>query len=120
MKLKILLFCLFNSSFLLAQGFNSEDRAYFEKQLPQFERWMQVQGLDVLFKIHELETKGDQVNLYLVSKFRDADSTRLIWEKLKNSYEIQSDISLEQHLLERFSNLMEVSKDQALRACLKI
>ena len=106
---------LFSLAFLLfsplahAQGEDlTQDEPFFQEQLQTYERWLEDAGLSQYLRVHELEVKEDELNIYLTFPFSDIDSILVAYDSLKAVFEASSPLTLEQQLFYKATTLMEV------------
>jgi len=85
-----------------------EDAVFFEKQAKIYQRWLDHAGFGQYVKFRELEIKEKELSIYLEFKATEVDSIVNQWLKLKEVFEVNSALSLEQKLFYKASTLMEV------------
>ncbi|MCK5538430.1 MAG: hypothetical protein KAI79_16505 [Bacteroidales bacterium] len=113
MKLKLILFFLFLSTFSYSQSFDLKEAEHYKNLAPKYELWLQQTGIDEYLKIDGTDTDGGKLSLYLVFKFAGNDSARVAWDTLKTQFVSKHNFSLEEQLYRSMISIMRVNPNFA-------
>ena len=111
-NLIILSVILFLPGLVTAQDL-TKDSAFFEKQTIAYQQWLNSNGMGNTLQIHSIEVEPQQLSLYLQFPFEDSDSVTMGWKQLKQDFEAENDLRLEEKLFYRMLHLMEVRQSMA-------
>lgn len=110
-KYSLLLLCLLASLWTRAQTEDLRvDADFFQEQTKVYQRWLDHAGFGQYLRVYELDVEADELSVYLAFPFSDVDSVLTAWEALKDDFESQSSLSLEQQLFYKASALFEVEQ----------
>ncbi|MTB52770.1 hypothetical protein [Lewinella sp. W8] len=85
-----------------------QDSTFFEQQAALYQAWLDDTGIGQYLRYRELDVGEQELAIYLEFKTSDLDLIVNQWTTLKEGFEEQSAISLEQQLFYKAANLMEV------------
>jgi len=91
----------------------TKDLPFFTQQMDNYQRWLNQSGLGELLKVEDINVEKDRLSLYLSFPFEDIDSVMTAWGALKEGYEVNSLITLEQALFYKMIHFMEVRQAMA-------
>ncbi len=112
--LPILLLCCAFPALLCAQsGDLTQDRAFFDRQLPVYQRWLDHAGLGATLHVHQLAVEPERLSLYLAFPYQDIDSVINAWRDLKAAFEAERPLTLEEQLFYKMTALLEAPQAQA-------
>ncbi|NRB53738.1 MAG: hypothetical protein HRU41_39165 [Saprospiraceae bacterium] len=92
------------------EGDFTKDLSYFQAQAQVYQDWLDRSGFGAILEVHDLEVKPQEVALYLRTPFQDVDSIMNAWNLLKETYEADAALSLEEHLFYKMIHLMEIDQ----------
>lgn len=87
---------------------------FFKNQEKIYQKWLGNSGLDEVLSVHSTIVKEEQLSLNLQFKYTDADSVIQAWLQLKEDFEMESSITLEQHLFYKMVSIMNVPQNSAV------
>lgn len=88
----------------------ARDSAFFRKQIPEFQRWLDHSGLGRTLHVRECEA-DTLLKVYLGFQYKDVDSIQNAWETLKIETERRQNQSLEALLFFRAMGCFDVDRD---------
>lgn len=91
----------------------TQDLAFFQKETKTYQKWLDKSGIGTVLSVRELEVKEKELTLYLEFHYQDIDSVVRAWNAVKTAFELEQPISLEQQLLYKLTNIMEVRESMA-------
>lgn len=86
----------------------TKDSPFFQAQKPLYQRWLDNEGLGSVLKVYDIDIQSDELSLYLAFPYENSDSVAIVWEQLKNSYDSQNALTLEQQLFFKLCHMMEI------------
>ncbi|NJO01888.1 MAG: hypothetical protein HC880_09510 [Bacteroidia bacterium] len=92
--------------------FTSEDRAFFEKQMPHYTRWLEEYNLSALLSFHELKVASDSVVVYLDLAYETLDESVTAWKMAKADFDALNNQTLEEHLFYHLLHLLEIEASE--------
>ncbi|MEM7369471.1 MAG: hypothetical protein AAF587_12785 [Bacteroidota bacterium] len=101
----------FLSSLQAQEGFQ-EYRHLFDRQLPEFQSWLEGNQLDQLFGVNRLEVQSDQLILILQNAYQSDDSLKRAWEELRSQMMKAYRLRIGEEMLDYFTFLMRMKPDQ--------
>jgi hypothetical protein len=110
--------CLFIATSLFSQEgkFTDDDKTFFQKTTPQYNRWLQSVGLFSLMSVEKVSvTKNDmELEMYLLMSTHDVDEAVAQWRalRLEMSKGRRDSTILEKTLFETFTRLMQISEEK--------
>jgi len=88
----------------------ARDSAFFRKQVPEYQRWLDHTGMGRTLRIREVEA-DTLLKVYLQFQYNDPDSVQNAWETLKIAAERRQPQSLEALLFFRATGCFDVDRD---------
>lgn len=111
MTLRIFLFgfCLAAASALHAQEDLTRDRAFFEQQAGNYQRWLAETGLAPRLSVRSIEVSAQHLSLYLQFPAENTDTVKAMWRQLQADYATrQTGLRLEDALFFKMLHLMDL------------
>ncbi|MCB9274807.1 MAG: hypothetical protein H6564_12260 [Lewinellaceae bacterium] len=90
-----------------------QDSTFFNQQKTIYQRWLNQSGLGPMLQVEGLSIKEDRISLYLSFPSSDINFVVRSWESLKQNFEAERPITLEQQLFYKMISLMEVRQSMA-------
>lgn len=96
--------------FFAQRGFLAQDSAYFQAQLPEYQRWLDNNNLGQQLRVHTLNV---DTGLVLLIGFGNVPSNlaQPVWAQLKSDFRRAHQAELEAHLFERALSIFDVDRD---------
>jgi hypothetical protein len=91
----------------------TQDRTFFQDRQTLYQQWLDHSGLGQVLKVEDIKVEPEELSLYLAFQTEDVDSSMIAWKALKQTYEADFPISLEQQLFYKMVSLMEVRQSIA-------
>lgn len=91
----------------------TQDTAFFNQQKAIYQRWLDHSGLGSVLHVEALKVEQGHLSLYLGFPYADIGYIVQSWEMLKEEFEAERPLSLEQQLFYKMVNLMEVRQSLA-------
>ena len=117
MKIRVFsLICLLAGvcSTLRAQEDLTRDRAFFEQQARNYQRWLDETGLSPRLKVRAIEVLPQRLSLYLQFPTDNVDTVKALWIRLHQDYAaLETGLRLEDALFFKMVQLMEVQPSVA-------
>ena len=89
-----------------------KDKAFFEKQLPEYVNWLNYHKLSDLLQVYALEVyDSDSITLKLDLVYEQLDSSLNAWKNAKESFAKKNYYSLEEYLFYQLTFLLEVEPE---------
>ena len=112
---KIVLFFLFLSPLLVSGQVEdlTKDLPFFTGQMDNYQRWLDQSGLGDLLEVEDIKVEPEHLSLYLSFPFEDIDAVMTAWESLKDGFESNSPLTLEQALFYKLIHFMEIRQSMA-------
>lgn len=112
---KLVLFFLFLSPLLVSGQVEdlTKDLPFFTGQMDKYQRWLDRSGLGDLLEVEDIKVEPERLSLYLSFPFEDIDSVMTAWESLKDGFEANSPLTLEQALFYKLIHFMEIRQSMA-------
>lgn len=107
----LFLLCSFS---LQAQEDLRQHEAFFQRQLPKFQTWMEDNQLSQYFSIQGVAIQEDSLILILSNAFQSDDSLKKAWEELENTYIRAYRLRIGEEMFDHFSFLFQVKPEQAV------
>lgn len=99
---------------LTAQDDLTRDRAFFEQQSRNYQRWLETAGLAPRISVRAIETEPQRVLLYLQFPTDNVDTVKGLWRQLQSDYAArQTGMTLEEALFFKMLQLMELRQSAA-------
>lgn len=86
----------------------TKDTPFFQQQKKLYQRWLTDSGLGTVLKVYDIEVQPNELSLYLSFPYEESDSVTVAWEQLKQSYDSQHALTLEQQLFFKLCHIMEI------------
>ena len=86
----------------------TQDRDFFYQQSRYYQKWLNASGIGEYLRVKEIEVKQTELSIYLEFTVENFDSIQLAWDLLKETFEAESPLSLEQQLFYKAANLMDI------------
>lgn len=86
----------------------TQDRDFFYQQSRYYQKWLNDSGIGEYLRVKEIEVKQTELSIYLEFTVEKFDSIKLAWDLLKETFEAESPLSLEQQLFYKAANLMDI------------
>lgn len=93
---------------LRAQDDLRNDAVFFQEQAQTYQRWLDKAGLGQYLRFRELDVREQELDVYLEFPFNDLDLIVNAWGELKENFEANSPLTLEQQLFYKAAALLEV------------
>ena len=98
---------------LTAQEANlTTDADFFNDQMPVYQQWLDNAGFGEVLSVRELEVEDDRVLLFLEFPTSDIDTIYSYWNTLKENFDANHPITLEEQLFYKMTSIMDVSPEQ--------
>ncbi|MEM1325896.1 MAG: hypothetical protein AAGI23_08080 [Bacteroidota bacterium] len=91
----------------------TQDLDFFQDRQALYQKWLDHSGLGQVLKVEDIKVKPEELSLYLAFQTEDVDSSMIAWKALKQTYEADFPITLEQQLFYKMVSLMEVRQSIA-------
>ena len=89
------------------------DKAFFQSKAEVYQDWLERSGFAPHLKVHVITVEPKSLSLYLAFPYKDLDSINVAWDHLKENFEAQKSITLEEQLFYKMVSLMEVNQNLA-------
>jgi hypothetical protein len=86
----------------------TQDADFFQKQTEVYQRWLDNSGLGAYLNVYDIEVEKDMLSIYLSFPYTDLDSIQNAWLQVKQDFEADAAITLEEQLHYKASFIMEL------------
>lgn len=108
----VILFLLLPLCTMAQQEDLIKDKTFFEEQAKAYNQWLQSTGLGSLLSVKEIEVESNALSIYLAFPDEEINFVVNAWRSLKNNFEANEPITLEQHLFYKALHYMQVDQEQ--------
>lgn len=91
----------------------TQDFDFFQERQALYQKWLDHSGLGQVLKVKDIKVEPKELSLYLAFQTEDVDSSMIAWRTLKQTYEADFPITLEQQLFYKMVSLMGVRQSIA-------
>lgn len=109
--LSLLACCLFATTPLVAQEDLREQGDYLEAQGEVYQRWLESTGLGQALRVNDVRVGEDYVSIRLLVPFEEAEMAMSAYQALKDTFEAQSVLTLEEHLFYKALVILDVPQE---------
>lgn len=93
---------------------NDETKPFFENQLPNYQQWLESNGITQILAIEKMDLRPDLLTLSLYLTAYDKDSANDVWDYFKEKYDQQHAFILEEDMFNYLYFLMELPPEKIL------
>jgi|GEM_PF-3059524 hypothetical protein len=89
------------------------DQVFFIQQQAVYQGWLEETGLNPALQVERIQVDSHKVTLTLQFNYKDSDTATSAWNRLRQDFQENFGLALEERLFFKFSTVMEVKLEQA-------
>jgi len=90
-----------------------QNKEFFKNQLPKYQEWLNATNIGEVLTVKEFETEKELYSLHLGFQKENVERAVAAWKKLKQKFESNHSLTLEQQLFYKMLHVMEVPSEHA-------
>lgn len=104
----LVILLLLPMQFVKTQNFELKTLSHYQQLLPQYQTWLDNNGLGTVLQSDSLELRNDKLHLIIQPRFATSDSAKFAWQSLDATYNSQHQHELGEILYFNAVNAFEV------------